>query len=140
MQHADADGQSRELPVFGTVKEAMDATGADVSIAFVPAPFTKDAVIEAIDAEMPLIVVITEGIPVHDTAAFWAYAQGKKTRIIASFRRLCSGSLSVNQARSASRPASVIAYSLRFRAPMAPRAINAPTICSLLTFMVRPSA
>ncbi|AND15826.1 succinate--CoA ligase subunit alpha [Rathayibacter tritici] len=73
-----------ELPVFGTVKEAMAATGADVSIAFVPPAFSKDAVIEAIDAEIGLLVVITEGIPVQDSAEFWAYAQekGGKTRII----------------------------------------------------------
>src|SRR6476660_3352652 len=57
--HTSGDGQSVELPVFGTVAEAMKETGADVSIAFVPAPFTKDAVIEAIDAEIPLLVVIT---------------------------------------------------------------------------------
>jgi succinyl-CoA synthetase alpha subunit len=73
-----------ELPVFGTVKEAIEATGADVSIAFVPPAFSKDAVIEAIDAEIGLLVVITEGIPVQDSAEFWAYAQekGNKTRII----------------------------------------------------------
>jgi succinyl-CoA synthetase alpha subunit len=73
-----------ELPVFGTVKEAMQETGADVSVVFVPPKFTKDAVVEAIDAEIPLCVVITEGIPVHDTAYFWAYAEskGNKTRII----------------------------------------------------------
>ena len=73
-----------ELPVFGTVAEAMEKTGADVSIAFVPPAFTKDAVIEAIDAEIGLLVVITEGIPVQDSAEFWAYAQekGNKTRII----------------------------------------------------------
>jgi succinyl-CoA synthetase alpha subunit len=73
-----------ELPVFGTVKEAMQETGADVSVVFVPPKFTKDAVVEAIDAEIPLCVVITEGIPVHDTAYFWAYAESKgdKTRII----------------------------------------------------------
>ncbi|QKG24976.1 succinate--CoA ligase subunit alpha [Actinomadura verrucosospora] len=78
----DFDGT--ELPVFGTVKEAMDKTGADVSVVFVPPKFTKDAVVEAIDAEIPLCVVITEGIPVHDTAYFWAYAEskGNKTRII----------------------------------------------------------
>ena len=72
----------KELPVFGSVAEAMKETGADVSIAFVPAPFTKDAVIEAIDAEIPLLVVITEGVPVQDSAEFWAYAAGKSTRII----------------------------------------------------------
>ena len=72
------------LPVFGTVKEAMEATGADVSIAFVPPAFTKDAMVEAIDAEIPLLVVITEGVPVLDTAEAWAYAKakGNKTRII----------------------------------------------------------
>ncbi|MFC4910644.1 succinate--CoA ligase subunit alpha [Actinomadura gamaensis] len=78
----DFDGT--ELPVFGTVKEAIERTGADVSVVFVPPKFTKDAVVEAIDAEIPLCVVITEGIPVHDTAYFWAYAEskGNKTRII----------------------------------------------------------
>ncbi|CNG05273.1 succinyl-CoA synthetase (ADP-forming) alpha subunit [Mycobacterium tuberculosis] len=81
-QSVDFDGTA--LPVFGTVKEAMDKTGADVSVVFVPPKFTKDAVVEAIDAEVPLCVVITEGIPVHDTAYFWAYAEkaGNKTRII----------------------------------------------------------
>jgi succinyl-CoA synthetase alpha subunit len=72
----------KELPVFGTVEEAIKETGADVSIIFVPAAFTKDAVIEAIDAEIPLLVIITEGVPVQDSAEFWAYAQGKGTRII----------------------------------------------------------
>ena len=71
------------LPVFGTVKEAMAATGADVSIAFVPPAFTKDAMIEAIDAGIPLLVVITEGVPVQDTAEAWAYAKATgTTRII----------------------------------------------------------
>ena len=53
----------------------MEKTGADVSVVFVPPKFVKDAVIEAIDAEMPLIVVITEGIPVHDSTEFYAYAR-----------------------------------------------------------------
>ncbi|GGN08615.1 succinate--CoA ligase [ADP-forming] subunit alpha [Lentzea pudingi] len=70
------------LPVFGTVTEAMDATGANVSVLFVPPAFTGDAVIEAIDASIGLAVVITEGVPVHDTARFWAHAQGRQTRII----------------------------------------------------------
>jgi succinyl-CoA synthetase alpha subunit len=72
------------VPVFGTVKETMAATGADVSVIFVPESFTKAAVIEAIDAEIPLAIVITEGIPVHDSAEFWAYAcdKGNKTRIV----------------------------------------------------------
>jgi succinyl-CoA synthetase alpha subunit len=73
-----------DLPVFGSVADAMAATGADVSVVFVPETGTKDAVIEAVDAKMPLVIVITEGIPVHDTAEFWAYAsaQGGGTRII----------------------------------------------------------
>jgi succinyl-CoA synthetase alpha subunit len=73
-----------ELPVFGSVREAVDTTGADVSIVFVPPAFAKDAVMEAIDAEVPLVVVITEGIPVQDSAEFWAHAKalGGKTRII----------------------------------------------------------
>ena len=80
-RHVDFD---EGLPVFGTVKEAMEQTGADVSVVFVPPAFTKDAVKEAIDAEIPLCVVITEGVPVHDTTEFWAYAvaKGNKTRII----------------------------------------------------------
>jgi succinyl-CoA synthetase alpha subunit len=81
-QSVDFDGT--EVPVFGTVKEAIEKTGADVSVIFVPEKFTKDAVVEAIDAEIPLAVVITEGIAVHDSASFWAYAgkKGNKTRII----------------------------------------------------------
>ncbi|MCQ9165736.1 MULTISPECIES: succinate--CoA ligase subunit alpha [unclassified Arthrobacter] len=66
-----------ELPVFGTVKEAVAETGADVSIVFVPPAFTKDAVVEAIEAAVPLVVVITEGVPVQDSAEFWALAQSK---------------------------------------------------------------
>lgn len=75
--HQDKDGNSVELPVFGTVAEAVEKTGADVSIVFVPPAFTKDAVIEAIDASVPLVVVITEGIPVQDSAEFWAYAKSR---------------------------------------------------------------
>jgi succinyl-CoA synthetase alpha subunit len=73
-----------EVPVFAAVGDAMAATGADVSVVFVPPGGTKDAVIEAIDARMPLVIVITEGVPVHDTAAFWAYAcaNGNVTRIV----------------------------------------------------------
>ncbi|STZ45326.1 succinyl-CoA synthetase subunit alpha [Mycolicibacterium gilvum] len=82
--HQDKDGKDVNLPVFGSVAEAMKETGADVSIAFVPPAFSKDAIIEAIDAEIPLLVVITEGIPVQDTAYAWAYnvEKGEKTRII----------------------------------------------------------
>jgi succinyl-CoA synthetase alpha subunit len=81
-QTVDLNGTA--VPVFGTVAETMAATGADVSVVFVPETGTKAAVIEAIDAEIPLCIVITEGIPVHDTAEFWAYAgeKGNKTRIV----------------------------------------------------------
>ncbi|MDF9278521.1 succinate--CoA ligase subunit alpha [Arthrobacter sp. EH-1B-1] len=65
------------LPVFGTVKEAIAETGADVSIIFVPPAFTKDAVVEAIDAGIGLVVIITEGVPVQDSAEFWALAQSR---------------------------------------------------------------
>ena len=84
VSHKDKDGNDVELPVFGSVAEAIKETGADVSIAFVPPAFSKDAIIEAIDAEIPLLVVITEGIPVQDTAYAWAYNvdKGEKTRII----------------------------------------------------------
>src|SRR3954469_4535390 len=76
----DVDG----IPVYATVAEAMKETGADVSVGFVPPAFSKDAAIEAIDAQIPLLVVITEGVPVQDTAFFFAYSQqqGAATRII----------------------------------------------------------
>jgi len=71
------------VPVFGSVAEAIEATGADVTVVFVPAKFTKAAVMEAIDAKIPLAVVITEGVAVKDSAEFWTYArQAGTTRII----------------------------------------------------------
>jgi succinyl-CoA synthetase alpha subunit len=81
-QTVDLNGQP--VPVFGTVAETMAATGADVSVVFVPETGTKGAVTEAIDAGIALCIIITENIPVHDTAEFWAYAgeKGNKTRII----------------------------------------------------------
>jgi succinyl-CoA synthetase alpha subunit len=80
-QSVDFEGAS--VPVFGSVAEAVEATGADVSVVFVPPKFTKGAVVEAVDAGVPLVIVITEGVPVRDTAEFFAYAQSKgTTRII----------------------------------------------------------
>ncbi|MGA0113197.1 MAG: succinate--CoA ligase subunit alpha [Candidatus Nanopelagicaceae bacterium] len=67
--------EGKSLPVFNSVSEAVAATGANASVIFVPPKFAKSAVVDAIDAHLPLIVVITEGIPVHDTASFWAHAQ-----------------------------------------------------------------
>ncbi|MBV8541604.1 MAG: succinate--CoA ligase subunit alpha, partial [Pseudonocardiales bacterium] len=71
-QSVDFEGVS--LPVFDSVAESMAATGADVSVVFVPPRFARAAVLEAIDAGIGLAVVITEGIPVHDAAAFCAHA------------------------------------------------------------------
>ena len=71
--------EGHNLPVFNTVAEAMVATGANVSVIFVPPKFAKAAVIDAINAKMPLAVVITEGIPVHDSASFYTYAQSVGT-------------------------------------------------------------
>jgi succinyl-CoA synthetase alpha subunit len=78
----DFDGTS--LPVFGGIAEAMASTGANVVVAFVPPAGAKAGMIEAVDAGIELAVVITEGIPVHDSTSAWAYAceKGNKTRII----------------------------------------------------------
>ncbi|MBB6170008.1 succinyl-CoA synthetase alpha subunit [Nocardiopsis mwathae] len=103
-QSVDFDGT--DVPVFGSVAEGMEKTGADVTVIFVPPKFTKDAVIEAIDAEIGLAVVITEGIPVHDTAAFWAYAgeKGNKTRIIGPN---CPGLITPGQSNAGIIPADI---------------------------------
>ncbi|MGF1432252.1 succinate--CoA ligase subunit alpha [Kitasatospora sp. LaBMicrA B282] len=100
----DVDGT--EVPVFGTVAEAMEKTGADVSVIFVPPAFTKSAVVEAIDAEIPLAVVITEGVPVHDSASFWAYAgeKGNKTQIIGPN---CPGLISPGKSNAGIIPADI---------------------------------
>ncbi|GEL16206.1 succinate--CoA ligase subunit alpha [Pseudonocardia asaccharolytica] len=96
----------KDLTVFGTVEEAMKETGADVSVVFVPPKFAKDAVVEAIDAEIPLAVVITEGIPVHDSAYFWAHAvaKGGKTRIIGPN---CPGIISPGRSNAGIIPADI---------------------------------
>ncbi|MDT7555220.1 MAG: succinyl-CoA synthetase alpha subunit [Pseudonocardiales bacterium] len=96
----------KDLTVFGGVEEAMKETGADVSVVFVPPPFAKDAVIEAIDAEIGLCVVITEGIPVHDSAYFWAHASAKggRTRIIGPN---CPGIISPGKSNAGIIPADI---------------------------------
>ncbi len=70
------------VPIFNTVKEAVKETGANVSIIYVPAPFAPDAILEAYDAEIPLIVCITEGIPVLDMMRVWDALKGGKSRLI----------------------------------------------------------
>lgn len=69
-------------PVFNTVAEAREKTGADATVIFVPPPFAADAIMEAVDAEMPLIVCITEGIPTRDMEQAWRFMEGKKSRLI----------------------------------------------------------
>ncbi|MFE6889555.1 succinate--CoA ligase subunit alpha [Streptomyces sp. NPDC057694] len=76
------DFDDRAVPVFGSVADGMARTGADVTVLFVPPAFAKAAVVEAADAGIPLAVVITEGIPVHDSVAFHAYARRRGTRVI----------------------------------------------------------
>jgi succinyl-CoA synthetase alpha subunit len=97
----DVDG----IPVFATVAEAIDATGADVSVGFVPPPFARDAAIEAIDAAIPLLVCITEGVPVQDTAYFFAYSRERgETRIIGPN---CPGLISPGQSNAGIIPADI---------------------------------
>src|SRR5581483_123531 len=69
-------------PVFNTVQEAVDATGADASVIFVPPPFAADAIMEAADAEIELIVCITEGIPTIDMVRAWEFLQDRRSRLI----------------------------------------------------------
>jgi len=95
----------QKLPVFNSVSEAIAATAANVSVVFVPPKFAKAAVLEAIDAEIELCVVITEGIPVHDTAIFFAQAQKSgKTRIIGPN---CPGIISPGQSNVGITPADI---------------------------------
>jgi succinyl-CoA synthetase alpha subunit len=96
----------KDLTVFGTVEEAIKETGADVSVLFVPPKFAKDAAIEAIDAGIPLAVVITEGIPVHDSAYIWAHAvaKGNQTRIIGPN---CPGVISPGKSNAGIIPADI---------------------------------
>jgi succinyl-CoA synthetase alpha subunit len=103
-ESVDVDGKS--LPVFGTVAEAMKETGANVSVIFVPPAFAKAAMFEAIDAQIELAVVITEGIPVHDSAEAWAHnvAKGKKTRMIGPN---CPGIISPEKSNAGITPSDI---------------------------------
>jgi len=71
-----------DLPVFNTVKEAMDKTGANATTIYVPPPFAGDAIIEAADADIPLIIAITDGIPIHDMMKVKKHLNGKKSKLI----------------------------------------------------------
>ncbi len=111
VEHVDANGNDVSLNVYGTVAEAMQETGANVSVMFVPPKFAKDAAMEAIEAEIELLVVITEGIPVQDTAEFFAASQanadadGKpKTRIIGPN---CPGIITPDVSLAGITPASI---------------------------------
>ena len=102
-QTVDADGTS--IPVFNSVSDAVEATGANVSVVFVPPKFTKGAVMEVVDAQVPLAVVITEGVPVHDTANFFTYAQNAgTTRVIGPN---CPGLISPGKSNAGIIPADI---------------------------------
>lgn len=89
------------VPVYGTVTQAKEATGATVSVVFVPPAFAKDAVVEAVDASLSLVVVITEGVPVADATFFRAYAAAKGVRLIGPN---CPGIISPERANAGITP------------------------------------
>ncbi len=96
--------EQKSVPVFNSVAEAVEATGANVTVIFVPAKFTKGAVVEAIEAGIPLAVVITEGVPVKDSAEFYTLAAGSKTRLIGPN---CPGLISPGQSNAGIIPADI---------------------------------
>src|SRR3978361_1404185 len=101
-ESVDFDGAT--VPVFGSVAEAIKETGADVSVIFVPPAGAKGAVLEAVDAQIGMAVVITEGIPVHDSTYFWAHAQGGSTRIVGPN---CPGLISPGRSNAGIIPANI---------------------------------
>ena len=92
------------LPMFNTVLEAKEATGADASVVYVPPPFAADSILEAIDAEIPLIVCITEGIPVLDMVKVKRALSGSKSRLIGPN---CPGVLTPNECKIGIMPGSI---------------------------------
>ncbi|WP_306333601.1 succinate--CoA ligase subunit alpha [Streptomyces sp. KL118A] len=98
------DFDERAVPVFGSVGDAMAATGADTTVVFVPPAFTKAAVTEAADAGIGLAVVITEGVPVHDSVAFLSCAKERGTRVIGPN---CPGLITPGQCNAGIIPADI---------------------------------
>jgi succinyl-CoA synthetase alpha subunit len=91
-------------PIFNSVQDAIENTGANVSVIFVPPPFAADAIMEGVDAGLPLVVCITEGIPAQDMVKVWSYMQGKKTRLIGPN---CPGIISPGKAKIGIMPARI---------------------------------
>ncbi|MFF8316875.1 succinate--CoA ligase subunit alpha [Streptomyces bobili] len=98
------DFGDRAVPVFGSVADGMRSTGADVTVVFVPPAFARSAVTEAADAGIGLAVVITEGVPVHDSVAFTTSAKARGTRVIGPN---CPGLISPGQSNAGIIPADI---------------------------------